>query len=61
MEIDLHDYVRMPEPKPGHPLQTLEDWRVLDDWPDRVPVTDREVDVFEAWFGDILDELFGPI
>ena len=61
MEIDLHDYVRMPEPKPEHPLQTLEDWRVLDDWPDHVPVTDREVDVFEAWFGDILDELFGPI
>lgn len=35
-------------------------WRVVDDWPERVPVTDREVDVFEAWFGDILDDLFGP-
>jgi hypothetical protein len=23
-------------------------------------VTAAEVDVFEAWFGDILDELFGP-
>ena len=36
-------------------------WRVVDDWPDRVPVTEREVDVFEAWFGDVLDELFGPV
>jgi hypothetical protein len=32
---------------------------VVDDWPDRAPVTEREVDVFELWFGDILDELFG--
>lgn len=31
------------------------------DWPEHVPVTEREVDVFEAWFGDILDELFGPV
>jgi hypothetical protein len=25
-----------------------------------VPVTKAELDVFEAWFGDIFDELFGP-
>jgi len=25
-----------------------------------VPVAAAEVDVFEAWFGDILDELLGP-
>ena len=31
----------------------------MDDWPQRVPVTEREADVFETWFGDILDELFG--
>jgi len=23
-------------------------------------VSAREADVFEAWFGDILDDLFGP-
>ena len=34
--------------------------RVMDDWPARVPVTDAEIDVFEAWFGDLFDELFGP-
>jgi len=28
--------------------------------PERIPVTDAEVDVFEAWFGDLFDELFGP-
>jgi len=25
-----------------------------------LPVTDAEVDVFEAWFGDLFGELFGP-
>ena len=29
-------------------------------WPERIPVKDAEVDVFEAWFGDLFDELFGP-
>lgn len=38
----------------------VETWRVVDDWPARVPVTQAEVDVFEAWFGDLFDELFGP-
>ena len=42
---------------PKHDLST---WTVTDDWPERVPVTDAEVDVFEAWFGDLFDELFGP-
>jgi hypothetical protein len=56
----LYDYVQIPERKPGRPVQhSLVGWRVVDDWPGRVPVTEREVEVFEAWFGDILDELFG--
>jgi hypothetical protein len=38
----------------------LSTWTVTDDWPERVPVTSAEVDVFEAWFGDVFDELFGP-
>ncbi len=42
---------------PKHHLST---WTVTDDWPERVPVTAAEVEVFEAWFGDILDELLGP-
>lgn len=42
------------------PKDDLSAWTVTDDWPERVPVTVAEVDVFEAWFGDVFDELFGP-
>jgi hypothetical protein len=42
---------------PKHDLST---WTVTDDWPDPVPVTEAEVEVFEQWFGDLFDELFGP-
>ena len=44
----------------GRSSTTCRDWTVTDDWPDRVPITDAELDVFEAWFGDLFDELFGP-
>jgi hypothetical protein len=40
---------------------TLDDpttWTVKDDWPEHVPVTEAEIEVFEAWFGDLFDELF---
>ncbi|MCW8309323.1 hypothetical protein AruPA_20070 [Acidiphilium sp. PA] len=58
---DLYDYATTPDRKPGRPVKhDLIGWRVIDDWSERVPVTEREVDVFEAWFGDILDELFRP-
>ncbi|AZU04066.1 hypothetical protein X907_1534 [Glycocaulis alkaliphilus] len=39
----------------------MTDWRVTDEWLKRVPVTSSEVDVFEAWFGDLFDDLFGPL
>jgi hypothetical protein len=42
------------------PKHGLETWRVIDDWPARVPVTEAEIDMFEAWFGDLFDEFFGP-
>jgi hypothetical protein len=59
--FDLYDYAATPDRKPGRPVKhDLIGWRVIDDWPERVPITEREVDVFEAWFGDIFDELFGP-
>jgi hypothetical protein len=57
---DPYDYALAPERRPGRPMKhDLIGWRVVDDWPERVPLTEREVDVFEAWFGDILDEFFG--
>jgi hypothetical protein len=55
---DLHDYL-LPAPRRSGrpPKHDLSAWIVTDDWLVRVPVAEREVDVFEAWFGDILDEL----
>ncbi|HUZ14542.1 MAG TPA: hypothetical protein VMU93_17070 [Caulobacteraceae bacterium] len=56
---DLYDYAAPPTRRLGRPLKyDLADWHVVDDWPARVPVTPAEVDVFEAWFGDLFDELF---
>jgi len=54
-----------PWPRVGRPVKyDVETWRVVDDWPARaparVPVMDAEIDVFEAWFGDLFDELVGP-
>jgi hypothetical protein len=50
-----------PWPRIGRaPKQDVENWAVTNDWPERVPITAAELDVFEAWFGDLFDELFGP-
>jgi hypothetical protein len=38
--------------------QEREAWTVTDDWPEDVPVTRAEVDVIEAWLGELFDELF---
>ena len=62
---DLFDYAALPvgsvRPCAGKsPKDDLSTWTVTDDWPERVPVTEAEIDLFEAWFGDIFDEMFGP-
>jgi hypothetical protein len=50
-----------PRPRVGRPPKhDLSAWMVTDDWPDPVPITAAELDVFETWFGDLFDELFGP-
>lgn len=62
-DIDLYDYAEPPPAKPrgsAGAKDDLSDWRVVDDWPEHVPVTPEEVDVFERWFGGLLDEMFGP-
>lgn len=57
---DLHISIE-PWPRIGRSAKhDLSAWTVADDWPDAVPITDAELDVFEAWFGDLFDELFGP-
>jgi hypothetical protein len=56
---DLYDYARAPA-RPGRRAKRASaTWTVTDDWPKDVPVTEAEIDVFEAWFGDLFDELFG--
>lgn len=35
------------------------DASITDDRPDPLPVTEAEIDVFEQWFGNLFDELFG--
>jgi hypothetical protein len=56
---DLYDYARPPAARLGRPaLEDPTTWTVKDDWPEDVPVTEAEIEVFEAWFGDLFDELF---
>jgi hypothetical protein len=54
---DLYDYAKAETwPRIGRPTNCdVESWT-----PERVPVAAAELDVFEAWFGDMFDELFGP-
>jgi hypothetical protein len=53
--------VLAPRPRIGRPIKhAVERWTVTDDWPDPIPVGNAKLDVFEAWFGDLFDELFGP-
>lgn len=44
--------------RPKHDVST---WTVTDDWPEKVPITEAEIEVFERYFGDVFDEMFGPI
>jgi hypothetical protein len=57
---DLYDYTRPRRARrPGRPApKDPGAWTVADDWPEEVPVTEAEIEVFEAWFGDLFDELF---
>lgn len=44
--------------RPKHDVST---WIVTDDWPDEVPITEAEIEMFERYFGDVFDEMFGPV
>lgn len=44
--------------RPKHDVSTL---IVTDDWPEKVPITEAEIEVFERYFSDVFDELFGAI
>jgi hypothetical protein len=63
---NLYDYLDDPAPRIRPPRRApsphvfhVEALPVTDDWPEDVPVTEAEIDVFERYFGDALDRLFG--
>lgn len=53
------DADRREQPGSSHPEAHDSELIVVDDWPDIVPVTEAELQVFEAYFGGFLDEIFG--
>jgi hypothetical protein len=56
---DLYDCLQPTIPRRGRPARKKRsEGTVTDDWPDEVPITEAEIEVFEAWFGDLFDELF---
>lgn len=59
--LNLFDYLQPEPPRPIKAAAPEEPIRVTDDWPDFVPVSDQETRIIEAFFADLLDELFGPI
>ena len=64
---DLFDYAGEPTPdgreRRRSPLRIVdvESLPVFDDWPEKVPITEEELQIFERYFGHVLDRLFGPI
>ena len=60
----LYDYADDPAPRRNpsragsSPVFDVSKLPVIDDWPDEVPVTEAEIDVFERYFRDVLDRLF---
>ena len=64
---DLYDYDDDPTPRVGPPrgrpphLFDVERLPVIDDWPEDVPITEAEIQVFERWFADVFNELFGSV
>lgn len=42
------------------PVHDVSTWAVVDDWPEVVPISIAEIDVFDRWFGDLFDEIADP-
>ena len=60
---DLFDYADDPAPRRSPPPHVfdVEKLPVIDDWPEDVPITEAEIQVFERWFADVFDEMFGSL
>jgi hypothetical protein len=61
VEPDFHDYLMARLDRVRDAAGAEPEWPVVDDWSEQVPVNQHEVAVFAAFFGDILDDLFGPV
>ncbi|NSZ58404.1 hypothetical protein FY145_10265 [Agrobacterium tumefaciens] len=65
LPADLYDYADDHPQRRGASLGSSENdpsvgrIAVIDDWPEYISVTEAEVDVFERYFGDVLDRLLG--
>lgn len=57
---DLYDYARPKPLRAGRRRKAEAKIVITDDWPDVVPITETELRVIEAHFGDELDKIFGP-
>lgn len=54
---NLYDYTAAPVRRARRRTKPASaTWTVTDNWPKDVPVTEAEIAVFEAWFGDLFDE-----
>lgn len=64
---DLDDYDDDPVPRISPSRRSsphvfdVERLPVIDDWPEDVPITEAEIQVFERWFADVFDEMFGSV
>jgi hypothetical protein len=63
--VSLYDFYggrgeQSPPPKRA-PRRPRPMWapKVIDDWPDRVPVFIEELEMYELYFAEELDEIFG--
>ncbi len=60
--LDLYDYVSAVGTQESQSRRSDEQpVRITDDWPEVAPITEAEVRIIEAYFGDVLDDLFGPL
>jgi hypothetical protein len=50
---------RNSEPARGHDAVTWADPVVVDDFPQEIPITRRELDVIETYLGALLDDALG--
>ena len=60
-DLDLQDYLGVPERRAPRRRPPSPPIRVTDDWPELVPITKTELRVIEGHLREELDALFGPL